>query len=197
MSDEFELPSLRLPAAKKTLAARRKIEVAPFRIVIDTREQLPYRFDNLGVIVPTLTAALHSGDYSILGFEDRIAIERKSLTDLYGSCTRGRDRFEREIQRLEELEEEALCLDLNCGCQGFHSSFAAVVIEATWHEVENPMLLDPAWENQTRPESILGTITAWSIRYPRVHWWCCGERRDCEKQIYRTFKAFWKVATPR
>ena len=41
-------------------------------IAIDTREQRPYRF--VWSEIKTLT----TGDYSVIGLEDRVAIERKS-----------------------------------------------------------------------------------------------------------------------
>lgn len=155
--------------------------VAPFRIVVDTREQLPYQFANVRggkgetVVVPTITKTLHSGDYSLEGFEDAFSVERKSLEDLVGSVTHGRDRFEREIQRLNELP-----------------GFACVVIEASWHEILHPEESDPTWSNRTRPASVVGTILAWSIRYPRVHWWPVGTRPECERRVFEVCEMFWK-----
>jgi hypothetical protein len=46
------------------------------QISVDTREQRPYHFAN------AVIKALPTSDYSILGFEDRIGIERKALGDL-------------------------------------------------------------------------------------------------------------------
>lgn len=65
-------------------------------IIIDSREQDPLAFS-----FPTITDGLSTGDYSIAGLEDDFAIERKSLPDLVGSLTTGRDRFNRELQRLQ------------------------------------------------------------------------------------------------
>ena len=176
VSDNFDLPA---PKIKAPVNVWPTVAVCPFTIIIDTREQLPYHFDSLGLFVPVSHRALVIGDYSIQGAENFIAIERKSLADLYGSVTHGRDRFEREIQRLD-----AMC------------KFAAVSIEATWAEIADPESQDPAWDNQTRPESVLGTIAAWSIRYPQVHWWPVGTRAGCELQIFRTFKMWWKDHEP-
>jgi ERCC4-type nuclease len=50
-----------------------------FRIVIDSREQTPFVFNDNW---PVETGALASGDYSIVGLTDFVAIERKSLSDL-------------------------------------------------------------------------------------------------------------------
>ena len=65
-------------------------------IVIDTREQEPLQFSKL----PTVEGTLSTGDYSVLGLENDFTVERKSLSDLFGSLTSGRDRFMREIQRM-------------------------------------------------------------------------------------------------
>ena len=85
------------------------------KIIIDSREQLPYEFS-----VPTETGKLDTGDYSLSGAEDLIAIERKTADDLIGSITRGRDRFERELYRGMALQYFALVvecslMDLSCG----------------------------------------------------------------------------------
>ena len=82
------------------------------RILIDTREQAPFTFQ--GYDVDPETATLLVGDYSLPGFQDRAAVERKSLNDLIG-CLMGKDRerFERELAR------------------GRHYDLFAVVVEAS------------------------------------------------------------------
>lgn len=70
-------------------------EIKPV-IVIDSREQQPLTFPHLTAI----TAGLVSGDYSVAGLEGLFAVERKTVADLVGSVTSGRDRFERELIRL-------------------------------------------------------------------------------------------------
>jgi len=66
-------------------------------IIQDTREQTPLVFTNLPVVVDGLT----TGDYSVRGLEDDFAVERKTLPDLFGSLTSGRERFMRELQRMQ------------------------------------------------------------------------------------------------
>ena len=68
------------------------------KILCDTREQAPYTFDRYqGVTVER--AALQTGDYSLAGLHDHIGLERKSLDDLTGTLTKGRERFQRECER--------------------------------------------------------------------------------------------------
>ena len=64
-------------------------------IVVDTREQTPLSFS-----FPSIIGTLPTADYSVSGLEEDFAVERKSLPDLFGSLTSGRDRFRRELQRL-------------------------------------------------------------------------------------------------
>lgn len=84
-------------------------------IVCDTREQNPFTFFDKECDV--VQGALDSGDYSILGFENKIAIERKSLGDLIGCLTSGRERFCRELDRLRGYET------------------CAIVIESSWQAI--------------------------------------------------------------
>ena len=77
------------------------------RIVVDTRERAPQRFRH-----PTVSGALPAGDYSIWAFEDRVAIERKSVDDLVGCLKgQGRVRFERALQRSRGLDYFGLILE--------------------------------------------------------------------------------------
>ncbi len=103
-------------------------------VVQDTREQEPFLF---GPEVATQTGTLPSGDYSLLGFELRVAIERKSLADFVASVTRERERFWRELERLRSYE------------------FAAVVVEGSVEE-----LLAGAYISQARPWSVLASALA-------------------------------------
>lgn len=68
----------------------------PPSIIIDTREKTPLEFQHLNAVRGTLT----TGDYSIKGFTNSFMVERKSMADLVGSLTQGRERFFRELERM-------------------------------------------------------------------------------------------------
>lgn len=68
-----------------------------FQIVIDTREQYPYRIKN------AVRGTLKTGDYSILGLESIVAIERKELKDAYHSIGQNHERFRREMERAKDF----------------------------------------------------------------------------------------------
>ena len=69
------------------------------KIICDSREQNGYAFSAYPDVMAT-TGTLTTGDYSLAGFTDKVAIERKELSDLIGCLTHDRDRFTRELERL-------------------------------------------------------------------------------------------------
>lgn len=149
-----------------------KIKVCPFIVVVDTREQAPFAFQNVDDrfdIVNVVNKALPTGDYSIVGFEDRISIERKSVSDFYCSIGAERERFEREAVRLAAME------------------FAAVVIEGNWKDL---------WDDrpdtiQMSAKSATHTILSWQIRYG-IHFHLSEHRRHAEVATFHLLRHFWK-----
>ena len=90
----------------------------PLTIVADTREQAPFQFDGAGYDgVNVVTKKLEVGDYSVLGLEDVVACERKSMNDLAFCLGTDRPRFIRQLQRGRSLE--SYC----------------VVVEGSWHDL--------------------------------------------------------------
>lgn len=151
----------------------------PFTVIIDTREQSPYCFQSfksdardksLPLIIPTTTATLKTGDYSILGHESEITIERKSLQDLYGTIGGGRDRFERELSRMSEFK------------------IAHVVVEAGWLET----LKDPPFRTKLSPKTIFRSINAWEQEFPMIHWQFMGIKALAEHKTFRILERFWR-----
>lgn len=152
---------------------------APFTVVVDSREQTPFAFTGLHgdarhgrqpLTVRTVTAGLSAGDYSIEGFERQVAIERKSLCDLFNTLGQARARFIRELGRLHAME------------------FAAVVVEAGWEEV----LQRPPPRSRLLPKTVYRSVLAWQQRYYRVHWWLCPSRGFAEVTTFRMLERFWK-----
>jgi len=142
------------------------VHVDEFTIAIDTREQQPYAFG--GAVVKTLP----TGDYSIVGLEDRVTIERKSKTDAYGSLGQGRARFRREFERLAQYD------------------YAVVVIEDT---VQGFLQRPP--HSKMNPRSAIATLLAWSVRY-RVPVFFAGDR-DHARALTRTLlEMYWRYRGP-
>ena len=96
---------------KPAVAAPLPPLVFPVTVIVDTREQRKFTFEGLRtdaefgyrpLVVRTARKALCAGDYSLATWERSVAIERKSLTDLYGTLGQNRERFVRELQSLQE-----------------------------------------------------------------------------------------------
>ncbi len=80
---------------RKALSPDKFKDISRKVIFTDTREQNPLDFD-----ATTRTKGMPFGDYRIAG--SLIYVERKSLSDAWGTLTGGFDRFEREIIRAQE-----------------------------------------------------------------------------------------------
>ena len=74
-------------------------DISRCKVIIDTREQLPLKFK-----LKSKSEALKFGDYKLdnENFTCSCYIERKTLSDFYGTMTSGFDRFKREIFRAHE-----------------------------------------------------------------------------------------------
>jgi ERCC4-type nuclease len=83
---------------------------AEITILVDSREQLSLSFDKFRG-VNTVRKGLRTGDYSISGYEDVWTCERKSVSDLVGTLCQGRERFERELDRMRVFEEKYLLIE--------------------------------------------------------------------------------------
>lgn len=156
-----------------------------FTISVDTREQQPYTFEDFKcdadrhhkpLIVPAKREMISAGDYTISGEYlsngmPPIVIERKSLADLYSTLGQGRERFERELQLL------SCC------------SYAAVVIEACWDEIE----FKPPPRSKLHPKTVIRSMLAWSERYG-IHVWAMPGRRAAEKTTFELLRRYWADA---
>jgi len=156
-------------------------------IVCDTREKenSAYSFPKYEV----KRKKLDSGDYSILGMESRISLEKKELPDIYNCCGNDRKRFVSELTRLSLFE------------------YAAIIIESTmsdfilYPEAFNKKLLKRCKRNLTldyktlkmkmSPKAAINSLFAWSIRYD-VHVFWCGSREYGQATALRLLEKFYK-----
>lgn len=113
---------------------RRKLLPADVTAIIDTREKAPLDLAPLKVVRATLPTA----DYSVVGLEHVVAIERKSLSDLVGCVGASRERFDACIQRMLGYQVRA------------------VVVEATWEQLELG-----GWRGVVTPGHVVGSVLGW------------------------------------
>jgi len=81
-------------------------------IIIDTREQRGYSFSPR---VDTIERALPAGDYSLLGYETLIAIERKSFADYISTVIHAQERFARELSILRSYPRAWIVVEARMG----------------------------------------------------------------------------------
>ena len=122
-------------------------------VVVDTREQEPYAFDAGCEVV---RRALPAGDYSIEGFEDSVAVERKTLEDFVSTVIRQRKRFYRELQRLEGYEA------------------ACVVVESDLRDV-----LTGRYRSGAHPNAVLGTVVSIVVDFQIPVFFCSDRQVAC------------------
>lgn len=137
-------------------------------IIRDTREKAGYHFFDIHPDIRVIEDTLNTGDYSIMGYEDEITIERKSLEDAYNTFGKGRVRFENELNRMKDYK------------------FAAVMIEADWSTI----LRSPPFRSAMNPKAVYASVLAWVQRY-RVHFFTCPNRAFSERTTYRLLERFW------
>ena len=119
----------------------KNLELADLTAVVDTREQAAWDMSPMQMVPGTLSV----GDYSVLGMESVIAIERKSLADFVSCCGSERERFQRELDRL----------------RGWPVS--AVVIEASWGDLEQG-----AWRSKLTAAQVQASFTSWIAQGHRM-----------------------------
>lgn len=142
------------------------------KIIIDRRERLPYAFDSYPG-TETEPGALQSGDYSLAGLTDNVAVERKSLDDLVGCLAGGRERFEKELQRARGMD--AFC----------------VVVEAPWED-----LAKGRFKSRMKPHAVCQSVLAFQVRY-HIPFVFAGSRQAAEYVTHGALRQYLNSATRR
>ena len=144
------------------------------KIVIDSREQAPFAFQHERYAESVAeVGALDTGDYSLSGLTDRVAVERKSLPDLAACLGRERERFERELQRAAALEA------------------FAVVVEASWAD-----LAAGNYRSKLNTHSACQSVLAFTARY-RVPFLFAGSRAGAEYAPWGFLRQYLESARKR
>jgi ERCC4-type nuclease len=101
---------------------------------IDSREKNPVEITGM----PSTRVTLVTGDYSIVGLTDVIALERKSADDMLACIGRERARFDREVQRLLAYPVRGL------------------IVESNWQFFERG-----EWRGDVKPAAAIGSLLGW------------------------------------
>lgn len=140
-------------------------------IIIDTREN---KYQHITKYLDEIKISyefekLKSGDYTFilpnypeLNIDRKFLVERKAnLSELAGNFTTGRDRFQREFERLDDDEKIHLVLE-----------------SSSWKKLYNG-----TYRSKLNPRSFVASLLTWSIRYDIPVWMV--ETGESPELIYR------------
>ncbi len=138
-----------------------------FRIIVDSREQTPYRYPR------SYVRGLPYGDYTVEYDErlylDKIVIERKSnVSELFAFSGSQRDRFVRELEKMKDVKYKYLV---------FEFELLDIVNK------QPPGLLDP--------KIVYSTLCSFAIKY-NIPFLFCGNRVNARAMTYKLFEFFVK-----
>jgi len=139
-------------------------------IVCDTREQIPL-WDK-GIV----RRKLETGDYSFIlngvNYSDKIAVERKSLIDLYGTLGKGHKRFKKELERSLNLD------------------YFAIVIEGSYSSCYNKDFNNNHY-SKMRGYVVTAILFTLHIKYG-INIFFCNGRKESKRIIKELFNAYVK-----
>lgn len=163
------------------MGRRRMIRTAkdsPATVLIDAREQAPLPLqaliDEHALPFVVERGTLRTADYALAGLEHLCLVERKSLPDLVACVGFGRDRFERELVRMQAEAEWPILL-----CE-----FSVSEITAR------------RYRGRVAPSQILGSIASWTLDY-RLRVLLAGTREGAAHLLLRIFGAVVRRAARR
>lgn len=115
-------------------------------VIVDSREQKPYSFAGFqNWIRGTVVSHLDAGDYSVVGMENVLRLERKSLTDLISTVMHHRQRFLKCCEALAAFTHRGL------------------LIEATYENIKS--FYDDDLCTLAHPNAVSGTLDAIETRF--------------------------------
>ena len=89
-------------------------QAPPFTVIKDTREQDGYFFSAFNTCAGMIEQKLDTGDYTILGFEAKICIERKGcVEELAVNLGQKKHAFLNEIERMKDFPHKFLILEFS------------------------------------------------------------------------------------
>ena len=146
------------------------MKVVEYFVVCDTREQKPLWEDT-----DIVRKKLDVGDYSILGMEDKIAIERKNCADAYGTFTAGMERFKKEIERAKSYD------------------YFAIMIEGSFGKMLGKKFTNSKFI-KVPGKTVMATLNTLRVKYgvPVIF---CQNRTEMKKEMTYIFQAYlrWKL----
>ena len=145
-----------------------------FVLLRDTREQRPL-FDG-AVEIPELTVvstALVHGDYSVKGFEERFAVERKGVGDFFQYIGKQRALTTRKMEAFRGIVSRG--------------GFVGLVVEATEADLLSGYIM-----SRLSPEMVRQALVSFEVR-SGVHVYYSRSRQDITRWILDRAIKFYRV----
>ena len=102
-------------------------------IITDTRETLGLDFSKFKD-VEIIRKKLDTGDYSVVGYENRLCFERKAINDTVGTLISNHTRFLRELDRMKSYKEKYILIEHSptilyqyCAKHGWEKKFNTII----------------------------------------------------------------------
>lgn len=152
--------------------------MAPFTVLVDTREQRAYTMTAIDELHRKRTVPLHvplkvctipAGDYSIDGYADQVAVERKTLADFLQSFGGNRDAEERKLAKLATMP------------------VAWYMLEFTYRD----LLLKHMPHSLVSRKALSRSIMSYQVKFTGVHWFFADCREVAESLTYRLLEKWW------
>jgi ERCC4-type nuclease len=142
--EEFECFPVPPPVSPLRIRQKGKaVRIPKPTVVIDSQEHMGYTFGRFtNWFSGTVRKRLRVGDYTILGMEREIAVERKTVPDLVNSIIQDRKDFIMRCERLATFRKKCL------------------VIEGTLREIKTPYE-----DSRAHPNAVLGSLIAAQERW--------------------------------
>ncbi len=151
----------------------------PYTVIKDTREQLGYTFEKFngrytsceGMVV----RKLDTGDYSLVGLEDKLCIERKgSISELAINLGKDKHRFMDEIKRMKDF------------------AFKFIILEFTLEDVmnfpESSDIPEKKWDSIVVSNEYMLKMLIEFQMYDDIHVIFCGNRKNAKLTINSILK---------
>ena len=145
-----------------------------YTIIIDTREQQPWSFNHHSIANKKLDA----GDYSLEGFENILAIERKkSVCEIANNIVESR--FKDALERLGQLKYSFLLLEFD--------------LEDVLSYPIGSSLPKRLWDKtKITPTFLLRHILDWELKY-NIKVFFCGSPSNAEKLAEYIFRKIFYI----
>lgn len=149
--------------------------------IIDTREKLPYTFAESAYCGKSIVKTLKTGDYSLVGFEDSLFIDRKGAL-LEFSKNICEKRFVRELERTKDFQWKFIICEFD-----YNEILMFPYNQALPTHIKNSIRISPNF--------ILKKIVEYTINY-NINFILAGNRQLANRLCFSIMKEVYERRNP-